>query len=329
MSSESVKRALKTLTDRRERAVLEANRRSIEVCRYFPRIGELTSQLSRTGEKIAKAVFAESGGGKQAIEKIMLETTEIRQEIAYILTQNGLPADYLEVHFTCPECEDTGYIEGKKCNCLRELIIQYNAMEFNEAAHAIPAAFDNFSLQYYGNSAQTPNSASPRRTMEAILAFCTAYANGFHSNSPSVMMMGDTGLGKTHLSLAIANRVMERGYSVVYTSAPDLFRKLQNEFYGKGEPGANTMDVLMVASLLIIDDLGAELENQFVVSTLYNIVNTRLNAGRPVIISTNLTPKELEGRYSNRIASRLMTMYKCLKFVGKDIRQIKLKNDEL
>lgn len=329
MSSESTKRALKTLSERRDRALMEASRRNTEICRRFPRIGELNFQLSRTGERIAKAVFAEENGGRQAIERIMVETNAIRQETAAILTQNGYPADYLEVRHACERCEDTGYVEGKRCSCLKELITRYNTLEFNESTHVIPTSFESFSLRYYSDRASAGGVSSPRETMEAILAFCRAYASSFRPSAPSVLMMGDTGLGKTHLSLAIADAVMAQGYSVLYTSAPDLFRKLQNEFYGKGEPGADTMETLMSANLTIIDDLGSEVENQFSISALYNIVNTRLNAGKPVIISTNLTPKELERRYSDRVTSRLMTLYKCLKFVGKDVRQIKLKNNEL
>ncbi|MEG2813961.1 MAG: ATP-binding protein, partial [Oscillospiraceae bacterium] len=145
----------------------------------------------------------------------------------------------------------------------------------------------------------------------------------------SILMMGETGLGKTHLSLSIAEEITRMGFVAMYSSALDLFRTLQNEYYGKGEQGKNTMQTILQADLVIIDDLGAEFESQFNVSALYNIINSRLNVNKPIIISTNLNSQQIELKYSNRVASRVLTLYKCLKFVGKDIRQIKLKSNEL
>lgn len=326
MGSESHKLAMKEIEARRERAVLENERRQAEISGSIPRARQLQRLLANTGSSIVQAVSAGPERCQEKIAQIMRENLAARRELSDLLVQNGYREDYLDTHYTCEACGDTGYVEGKKCRCLRELTVKYNAIAFNETSHVTPASFQTFSLHYYSDQ---PDGSSPRQTMAAILDFCKAYAEGFSPHAPSVLMMGETGLGKTHLSLSIAGEVMRGGYSVLYVSAPDLFRKLQNEYYGKGEPGVDTLQTLMETRLIIIDDLGAEIENQFNVSTLYNIVNSRLNAGRPIIISTNLTPKELERRYTNRVASRLMTMYRCLRFVGRDVRQIKLRNNEL
>lgn len=327
MASESFKLAMKEINSRHEKALEEAQSRNETVSQKFPRIRQLNQLLSQTGGSIAKAVFAGENSGGLTIETVMRAAIAAQQEKREILKTNGYPEDYLETHFTCPLCEDTGYVHGKKCSCLRDLTAKYNAEVFNQSSHIVPSTFETFSLRYYSDDS-APGGKSPRQMMAAVLSFCRAYADTFGPASPSVLMMGETGLGKTHLSLSIAGEIMAKGDSVLYASAPDLFRKLQNEYYGKGESGVDTMETLMEARLTIIDDLGAEMENQFNVSALYNIVNSRLNAGRPVIISTNLTPKELERRYTNRVASRLMTMYQCLRFVGRDVRQIKLRNNE-
>ncbi len=320
--SSAYQSAVKELSRRREQAILENERRYREVQERLPQSRALLHQLSQTGRSIVQAVASGPEQCRSRIQQIMEENLIAQRKLAELLAEAGLPEGYLDVRYTCSLCEDTGYCQGKKCSCLRDLIVRYNTEAFGAQISSATMSFRSFSLRYY-------EEGQTRCVMEAILSFCRSYAESFEPHSPSVLMMGETGLGKTHLSLAIADAVMERGESVVYVSAPDLFRRLQNEYYGRGEPGADTMQALMDARLTIIDDLGAEIENQFNVSALYNLINSRLNLNRPVIISTNLMPKELERRYTNRIASRLMTMYKCLRFVGKDVRQIKLRNNEL
>ncbi|MEG0895115.1 MAG: ATP-binding protein, partial [Oscillospiraceae bacterium] len=154
---------------------------------------------------------------------------------------------------------------------------------------------------------------------------CKLYAEGFSLNSHSVLMIGNTGLGKTHLSSAIAKKVSQNGFSVMYVSYLDLVRNLQSEYFGKSD--GNTMSKVLDADLLILDDLGVEFDSQFNISALYNIINSRTN--KPTIINTNLTAAELEKKYSQRIVSRLLTLYKCLKFTGVDVRYLKLKNHEI
>lgn len=327
MSERSFQRAIKEVNERHERAILSQERRKNEIILRIPSAAALIDSLEHIGPKIAQTVLA-GGNVQQAISHLMEETELCRQKLSALLEQNCYPRDYLELQYTCHRCSDRGYIEGKMCGCLKELIAKYNAEEFNENSSVTLENFSSFSLSYYSSRTEKEMARSPRQTMGEILEFCKAYAERFQPHAPSILMIGETGLGKTHLSLSIANEVMKKGYSVLYASSPDLFRKLQNEYYGKGEPGVDTMDLLQKTNLVILDDLGAEMESQFSISTLYNIVNSRLNADKPMLISTNLTPRELERRYTGRVASRLLTMYKCLKFVGKDVRQLKLKQLE-
>lgn len=321
MSSDSMNRAYKTVQERRDTAEILAQKRQSEIAERIPEARPLLLCISQTGSRIARILLAGGEQVRERMEQAARENLDAQARLNDLLLQEGYPADYLDMPYTCKQCGDTGYVDGQRCSCLLELSAQYEAADFNASAHIAPQSFDTFSLKYYEGAA--------RSTMGEILNSCRAYAEQFQPHSPSLLMMGDTGLGKTHLSLAIAARVMERGYSAMYASSPDLFRKLQNEYYGKGEPGADTMEALISAQLIILDDLGSEIANQFNTSALYNIVNSRLNANRPTIINTNLTPKELEGRYGARIASRLMTMYKCFWFTGRDVRQQKLQNNEL
>lgn len=328
LSTESFKLALKEIEVRRQNALFEANNRNEEVCAKIYRIKELNILLSQTGVQLSRVIFSHDKDAKIAIEHIMKDNLNHQKELELLLTLNGYPKDYLDIQYSCKKCEDSGYLNGRKCDCLKQQVTRHNVLEFNQSNKIETFSFEKFSLQYYSD-VKLDNAKSHRETMSEIAAFCKQYAMMFYKNSPSVLMLGDTGLGKTHLSLAIAGTVMQSGFSALYASAPDFFRRLQNEYYGRGEQGIDTMDTILKADLVIIDDLGAEMENQFNISTLYNLINMRLNSNKPVIISTNLTLKQIENRYTDRVASRIMTLYKCLKFVGKDVRQIKLRNNEL
>lgn len=312
MSKESFRRALRTVQSRHDFAQLEAEKRSEEVEAQIPQIRVLRRTLTETCDKVTRAVFERGADISAAMERIRDENLYAQQEITRLLCENGYPADYLDPHFTCEKCSDTGYNGSVPCTCLKELEAQYNVQEFNQNSYIALTDFESFRLSYYQGEA--------RMRMEQNYRYCVEYAKQFNLRSENILMMGGVGLGKTHLSLAIASEVMKKDYSVLYVSAPELFRKLQSEYYGKGEE--DTMDVLMRADLIILDDLGAEIENQFNSSTFYSIINARQNLNKPVIVNTNLTFKEIEQRYSQRTLSRL-SIFRTLRFAGTDVRMQK------
>ena len=158
--------------------------------------------------------------------------------------------------------------------------------------------------------------------MKRILEFTRNYAENFTPSSGSILMFGGTGLGKTHLSLAIANKVLEKGYSVVYDSIINILRTIEKEHFSRDHSSEMT-DLILSSELLIIDDLGTEYETQFYNSTVYNIINSRINSSRPTIINTNLDYAGINKRYEARVVSRLTTIYSCLEFKGEDIRMQK------
>lgn len=329
MASENFKKALKILSKRKQEAQLDATFRKAELYEKIPRLKTLSTELSLTGVKLSKLIFSRQGNVEELLVLLKNENLRLQQEQAELLRANGYPMDYLETHYTCSKCEDSGYYNGLKCECLTNLITELNVSDFNQSTNMTMSTFDTFSLSYYSNTPDSAYGIVPSQQMKDILEFCKIYAKQFQKNSPSVLMMGETGLGKTHLSLSIAHEIMKQGYVALYSSALDLFRTLQNEYFGRGELNQNTMHTILTADLVIIDDLGAEFDSQFNTSSLYNIINSRLNVNKPTIINTNLSPVEIEKRYTSRVASRLMTLFKCLKFVGIDVRQIKLKNHEL
>lgn len=316
-SKETYKKAEQELAKRRSKALAQREEHHRAAVELIPEILELEERMSAAGLATIKALGMGANDAKAYIKKLSETNLEAQAQRKSLLKSNGFPEDWLDVKYTCPKCEDKGFVGGLMCDCLEQLI---KSIEYEKLCSALPidrCRFDNFRLDYYPDGAGT----SPRRRMESVLAYCKEYASDFSRTSPGLLLYGKTGLGKTHLSLAIAGKAFKKGYGVIYSSAQNLFNRLEKDKFGKADNG--TLDAVLGSDLLIIDDLGAEFITQFTISSLYNLVNSRELEGKPTIISTNLTPEQLTEAYGERIASRILSNYVLLYFDGSDIRQIK------
>lgn len=318
---ETLLKATQILEARRSKAQRIQLARHMEVTEKIPEITKYESQLSASGLAVVKAL----GMGKDAkeyIDELSRINISIQDFIKTALKENGYPEDYLEVPYTCKKCSDTGFVGGYVCDCRTELLKSIAKDSLSKVSPCKECSFDNFDIKYYPNESYGDTGIIPKNRMSEILEYCKCYAEDFDTDSESLYLHGATGLGKTHLSLAIANTVAEKGYKVIYDSAQNILSSLEREKFGSNNTGEREKEILD-CDLLIIDDLGSEFSTQFTVAAVYNIINTRLNRSKPVIISTNLTGAELEAKYTQRITSRIIGGYVSLLFLGKDIRQIK------
>jgi len=305
-------KARSILTSRRMKAVSENEQRIAEVNRKIPQIREINEVLFNTGKELISIIS--NGRGEdisQKVEQLKQYNLGAQAMSRKILAENGYPEDYLDMHYTCPICSDTGYNGDRFCECFRSLCGKLAADELNKSSQLKLSSFDSFSLSYY--------SGDNYFAMKKILEYTMQYAATFSPSSKSILMFGQTGLGKTHLSLAIANIVLEKGYSVIYDSAINVLRNIEKEHFSY-EHSSEMIDLVMDTDLLILDDMGTEYESQFYNATIYNIINTRLNCGKPSIISTNLDLSGIARRYDKRVVSRIVSMYSCLEFKGEDVR---------
>lgn len=318
----ATEKAFALLAQRRQNARVTAQRHQEEIAILIPEIVSLQAELNQTSIRLSKLVLERPDHFSEALNRLRDNNLKTQEEIKRILVEHGYPQDYLSVRYTCQKCGDSGYVNGKRCSCLTALIRKIGAEELNAVTPLKLSGFEQFKLDYYPNTADE-NGVVPRQQMEKVFSFCIKYARSFSKKSPSLFFVGDTGLGKTHLSLAIAKTVLEKGYAVIYGSAQDLFRSMEKEHFGREKPDKDTLQALLDCDLLVMDDLGAEFDSNYYTTCLYNIVNARLSAGRPTIISSNLTISQVQEKYSERIVSRLFSMYQVLRFSGKDIRQLK------
>ena len=320
-SAEVVRRARARLAQAKEDRESENRQHLAQAYAKVPRIREIDIQLRRTMAQAAQAAFLQGSDGRELMDQIRAENLELQQERARLASEN-FEEGFLDESPICPICGGSGYVGSTMCECLRELCRQEQKKEVSILSGS-KETFSQFRLEYYPDRIDPQYGASPRTIMERNLKICRTYALTFTPNAGNLLFVGGTGLGKTFLSACIARAVADRGYSVVYETAAHLFAKLEQAKFNPSEDSRREAEKFTACDLLILDDLGTEMPGQFVTAALYSLLNDRILAGRPMVVSTNLNVDEMSRRYSPQIASRLHGGFQRLTFVGEDIRILK------
>lgn len=309
--------ATEILAERKTTAEEKAVSKHDKIAAKFPEILELEGRMRQSAYGLVKVIGM---GEKTAeyIEQLKNENLQAQDEIKNILVSAGYSENEFDPVYTCTKCSDSGFYNGKLCDCHIELLRRLSYEQLCKESPLQISTFDDFDLNYYKNNSEAYD------IMSRNFDFCKNYAQNFDTSVSSIMMFGETGLGKTHLSLAIAGEVLKKGYGVVYGSAQNLFSAVEREHFGRSDnPDGSTEKMLLECDLLILDDLGAEFITNFTTATLNNIITTRLLTSKPTIISTNLKMTEFDSKYSRRITSRIISEFRLLNFKGKDVRQQK------
>jgi len=320
-SAEVIARARARLAQAKEDRESENRQHLAEAYAKVPRIREIDLELRRTMAQAAQAAFLKGSDGREQLDKVRLQNLELQQERA-ILARENFEEGYLDDSPICNNCGGSGYVGTSMCECLLELCRQEQKKEITILSGG-KESFAQFRLDYYPDRIDPKYGASPRAIMDRNFQVCRRYAASFGPTSGNLLFVGGTGLGKTFLSACIARSAADKGFSVAYESAPHLFTKLEKNRFSPDDESREAVDKLSRCDLLIIDDLGTELPGNFVTAALYALVNDRLLAGKPMVISTNLNAEEMGRRYSPQIASRLQGSFQRLTFVGEDIRILK------
>jgi len=296
---------------RRLDAISTAEERSLDLALESEEIKRIDAELAGTGLLIFRTACM---GGD--IEAVRARNTELQKERRALLVKLGYPEDYTEVHYTCTDCSDTGFVGTKMCKCLKQLLITKNIQSSGMGNLIDQQSFDNFNLDVYKNN---PDILA---RMQRNLKIARSFAENFARHHDNLLLIGTTGTGKTHVSTAIAKEVISQGFDVLYDSVQNIVNDFERDKFRSGYNATEaSSDKYLECDLLIIDDLGAEFVTQFSVSALYNLINTRQNKGLSTIISTNLTAGELAGKYEGRIYSRIIGAdYTVLRFEGDDRR---------
>lgn len=309
--------AQKRLSNRRMANKQLEDSRRMEIHRRIPRYCELEIKLADTMTSIVAAVAAKAPDSDVQVRNAVSSNLKIQREMEKLLVDNGYPGDYLAPIFTCARCRDTGTFEGKWCECFNKILNTAAAEDLNSHSPLRLSSFESFNIELYPATVDPEFGETQRNIMRKNYEECKRFAEEFNGYGYGLFMMGNTGLGKTHLSLAIANELIGKGYCVIYGSVPELLRRLDKEQFKNAE--GDTMELVTDCELLILDDLGAENNTDRYTSLLYEMINARQSRSLPMIINTNLEMAQIKARYQDRLWSRLFSM-RVLIFRGDDNR---------
>jgi len=288
-----------------------------EAYQRIPRLSEIDSQITSLSMRKARSLL----GGPPEDWNLAEAIAALSEERTALLSRYGYPEDYLQMHYDCPQCKDTGYINGEKCNCFKKASIDLLYTQSNIKDILKENNFSNFSLQYYPEDLRSPTTGlSARETASQAAAKAKDFISHFSENFDNLFLYGDTGVGKTFLSHCIAKELIDKGFCVVYFSAFDLFDQFAKGTFTYDANAMEQNEHILDCDLLIIDDLGTELTNSFVSSSLFLCINERLMRHKATIISTNLSLENFSEIYSERIFSRISSNYSMMKLIGNDIR---------
>ncbi len=312
------------LRARQDKAEEEHQRRLMEISEKAPEIYRMYSESIRLNYALLGNIGKGRSGSdiSKKIAEIKDKNITLRRTMHEMLKACGYPEDYLQMHYQCEVCRDSGYHDGVRCECMKKLLKKYTTEEINSHCSIELHDFADFRPEYYSDI--PVNGEIPREKMLSIFENCKNYALHFEADTSSMIFYGKTGLGKTFLSSCIAKELIDQGWNVVYGSLLKLMRQVEDERFNRTT--GDTMSIMLESDLLILDDLGSEFQTQFTDSVLYELINERINERRPIIISTNLSIKELNKKYNDRIVSRITGCFRPSFFVGNDVRLVKLRN---
>ncbi len=324
---------------RQKKAYDELEERKAAIYSLIPRLEEIDAEIHMSGLKYNKLLLTGQLSSDAAVSELNETINKLRAEKIKLLAQYGHPSNYLEPIFTCSKCSDTGIIRSddgtpdKVCICYKQQLIDhlYNQSNLSTAGNE---GFGSFKTEYYSD---TPNEQlygiknSPRRQVSGILKNCIEFVDSFRDcGRKNLMFSGPTGVGKTFMANCVAVELMNRGYSVLYQTAPSLFNSIYEYRYKCSKDDTYDSSVyknILDADLLIIDDLGTESPSAMRYAELLSIIDTRCSNDKKkpckTIIATNIDLKKLFEYYDERIVSRITGGFDMFRFAGDDIRAIK------
>ena len=326
MKKAKIKEILLEYDKKRSLAENKLEYRKKEAYRQVPKLKEIDDEIAKMGLELAKNVlFSNKEDKSKLVEDSKNEIEKLKIKKKDLVKFYNIPKNHFEIEYECNKCRDTGFLkDNQKCSCFRQKIINEAYKMSNLSRMLEVQNFENLNEELFSKEIDEKEGISPRTNILDITSICEKFILDFHiDNRQNLLFYGSTGLGKTFLSNCIAKRVLDRGYTVVYQTSFKLFEIIENYKFNKENRTDFDKDLyenIFDCDLLIIDDLGTELHNSFTNSELFNIINTRIMAGKKMIISTNLEPYQLGDLYATRIFSRIFDSFKMLKFFGKDLR---------
>lgn len=317
--NERTKKVYDAFGQKRFRHKLELKRKQEALYQQLPELKAIETQINLQGIRMTQEAARKN---PNAITAFRQQVEALNTQRDAILAQNGYPKDYLSITYDCPNCEDTGYIDGKACTCLKQALIKVAFTGYDLNVYTQAENFNTFTADYYPESTSGPG-VSPRERMGRLKEKMQYYCDHFETQNDNYLLAGPTGAGKTFMSHCIANALIQRGFEIIYITAAHLIQDIQSKIFDDKMPVNEIYAPLFMADLLIIDDFGAEFHTEFGKKQLFEVINTRLQEQKKIVISTNLNKSQLLDNYDERLTSRIQGNFVNITFAGQDIRLAK------
>lgn len=292
----------------------------------IPELSIIDSEMAEGSVKRAKAALM---GSMDSLSSLEAENKRLSDKKKEALASHGFPSDYLDMRYRCRQCKDYGYIDNVKCRCFKQAVVDLIYSQSNVKSAVNMENFSTFSYAYYSSDyVEETTGMTPLNNIKKVVEYAGNFISTFNDSFQNLLILGNTGVGKTFLTNCIAKELLDAGTIVIYLTSFQFFQIMEEYKFNKSDELhavlKDRFEYILDCDLLIIDDLGTEMNNTFVSSQLYHVVNERFLRRRSTIISTNLSFLQIKDNYSERTASRIMSGYKLLKIVGEDIRIKKL-----
>jgi len=306
----------------RQNNAIDLQRRKTAVFAKVPRLEEIDAEIKSLGLKLYK--IAISGGDvKSQIDELRQKQKKLLISKKALLIENDFSPDELSERYHCKLCKDTGSVDAKPCTCYKKRLIEKAYEQSNLSAQLTHQSFDTFDMSLYSDETDERYGVSPKEHIKRIVNICKEFVHDFEKTDTNLLFWGEPGLGKTFLSTCIAKELIAKNHSVIYETAYKTFSMLEDLKFKRNDVNDKLkfkVDKLYSCDLLILDDLGSEFSTQYTTAAFFDIINSRLIAGKKTVINTNLSIEELKKKYGERVISRLYGCFLVIQFIGSDIR---------
>lgn len=304
----------------KEQAEQDADRVRERIAKEVPVYADLSGAISGILLDVSRRALEDPQNAQQIALEGKERVLRLQKDAEGALAAAGYSPEMLKPHYNCTRCKDTGFVGSpvhEYCSCIKVALMR----RLYDAANIGDETFAHFDLRIFSDVPDPKTGKSQRQMMETYRNFCQGYADAFPDvRRRNILLTGPTGLGKTFLLNCISARLLERGKAVLRLTAYRMLDAMRRYHRGQDDGG---LELMTTAEVLVIDDLGTEpmLEN-ITIEYLFTLLNERRANRLPTLVATNLTPRELQARYTERIFSRLVdrSETQVLAFTGEDVR---------
>ena len=310
MTRNDIVRALNEEYDRlRADNQRERDRRISEVIAKDPSMESLIYGGRDLFRKQARLLLSHPEQAEKNAQETRLLAAENDKKLRQRLAELGFSENYLDPIYRCPVCKDKGWVgDGVRemCACFKQRLTR-RLYEESAAGTGAMQSFEAFDESIFPDDEKMAGAKTQRQIVLRARTICETYADTYpDADKLGILLMGESGLGKTYLLNCIMNRLIARGFAPIKVTGYRLYEAMRGTHFGDAEKRVE-FDQLIACEALFIDDLGSEPVVQNVTREyLFSLLNERLIQGRHTVIATNLKPNNLLSVYGERVFSRLM-----------------------